>query len=41
MKMHSPPSKKILLVDDCPDFVEATKAVLDQVVIAYNGLDAG
>jgi len=33
---------KILLVDDDPDFVEATKAVLEtkyHVVIAYNGDD--
>ncbi|HEX74312.1 MAG TPA: response regulator [Dehalococcoidia bacterium] len=33
---------KILLVDDDPDFVEATKTVLEskyQVVIAYNGDD--
>ena len=40
MKTHSLPSKKILLVDDDPDFVEATKAVLEgtyQVVTAYNG----
>jgi two-component system alkaline phosphatase synthesis response regulator PhoP len=33
---------KILLVDDDPDFVEATKAVLEskyQVITAYNGND--
>lgn len=33
---------KILLVDDDPDFVEATKAVLEskyQIVVAYNGND--
>jgi response regulator RpfG family c-di-GMP phosphodiesterase len=33
---------KILLIDDDPDFVEATKAVLEgkyQVITAYNGED--
>ena len=33
---------RVLLVDDDPDFVEATKAVLEskyQVIIAYNGND--
>ncbi|MFC1991597.1 two-component system response regulator [Chloroflexota bacterium] len=33
---------KVLLVDDDPDFVESTKAVLEtkyQIVIAYNGED--
>ncbi len=33
---------KILLVDDDPDFVEATKAVLEskyQIITAYNGND--
>jgi len=33
---------KILLVDDDPDFIEATKIVLEskyQIAIAYNGID--